>query len=120
MTKKNLLVALVLLGITFLFYSDSYAKEINIFITAYTLEECHANKGITASGKKVKVGMVAVSPDLMKKGLKFGEKIEIENLGTFVVADRTSKRLKNTIDIFMNSSKSARKFGKRKYILYLD
>lgn len=91
------------------------AEEVQmvVSITAYSLKECKKNKGITASGQRVKKGMVAVSPDLEKKGLKMGTTINIKGKGTYIVADRTSKRLKRTIDIYMHSHKNAVKFGKK-------
>jgi len=81
------------------------------------LKECYHNKGKTASGEMVKTGIVAVSPDLERKGLKLGTKIEINNLGTFVVKDRTSRRMRGNIDIYMPSYKEALRFGRQKYSL---
>lgn len=88
-------------------------SQMVVSITAYSLKECKRNKGLTASGKKVKKGIIAVSPDLEKKGLKMGTTINIKGKGTYIVADRTSKRLKKTIDIYMHSHKNAIKFGKK-------
>lgn len=64
------------------------------------MKECYHNKGKTASGEMVKTGIVAVSPDLERKGLKLGTKIEINNLGTFVVKDRTSRRMREAISTY--------------------
>ncbi|MBN1409975.1 MAG: hypothetical protein JW969_03970, partial [Spirochaetales bacterium] len=91
MTRINLLVArAVLLGICVYIFSGSvWAEEIKISVTAYTLKECYHNKGKTASGEFVKPGMVAVSRDLERQGLKLGTKIKISGMGTFVVKDRT-------------------------------
>ncbi len=36
-------------------------------------------------------------------------------MGTFVVKDRTSKRNRSNIDIFMNSHAKAMRFGRQKY-----
>lgn len=83
-------------------------------VTAYTLKECYHNNGITSSGQRVRPGIVAVSRDLEKMGMKLGTKIHIQNVGDFIVLDRTSPRLKNTIDIYMVSYRQAIKFGKRK------
>ena len=118
MTRINLLVArVVLLGICILCISSVsvWAEEIKISVTAYTLKECYHNKGKTASGEFVKTGMVAVSRDLERKGLKLGTKIKISNVGTFIVKDRTSHKKRGNVDIYMLSHKKALQFGRQKY-----
>jgi 3D (Asp-Asp-Asp) domain-containing protein len=69
-------------------------------------------KGITASGKKVKQGMIACN------WLPFGTKVSIEGLGTFTVEDRGAKSLFGSkkkhikhIDVYLASHRDARKFG---------
>jgi len=120
MTRINLLVArVVLLGMCILFVSSGslWAEEIKASVTAYTLKECYHNKGKTASGETVRKGIVAVSPDLERKGLKLGTKIKISDLGTFIVKDRTSRRNRGNIDIYMPSYKKALRFGRQTYTL---
>jgi 3D (Asp-Asp-Asp) domain-containing protein len=118
MTRINLLVAkVVLLGICFLCVSSSgvWAEEMKVSVTAYTLKECYHNHGKTASGEIVKSGIVAVSRDLERKGLKMGTKIQIGNLGTFVVKDRTALKNRGNVDIYMRSYTEALQFGRREY-----
>jgi 3D (Asp-Asp-Asp) domain-containing protein len=120
MTRINLLVArVVLLGICILCISSVrvWAEEIKISMTTYTLKECYHNKGKTASGEIVRTGMVAVSPDLERKGLKLGTKIKISDMGIFIVKDRTSRRNRGNIDVYMPSYKKALRFGRQKYSL---
>src|SRR5665647_987131 len=120
MTRINLLVArVVLLGICILCISSGsvWAEEIKISVTAYTLKECYHNKGKTASGELTSDGIVAVSRDLERKGLKLGTKIKISNMGTFVVKDRTSHRNYGNVDIYMPSYTKALRFGRQKYTL---
>lgn len=120
MTRINLLVAkVVLLGICILCISSVsvWAEEIKISVTAYTLTECYHNKGKTASGDIVRRGMVAVSPDLERKGLKLGTKIKISDMGTFIVKDRTNRKNRGNIDIYMLSYKKALRFGRQSYTL---
>lgn len=119
MTRINLLVArAVLLGICFLCFSSVsvWAEGNKIAVTAYTLKECYHNKGKTASGEFVKPGMVAVSRDLERKGLKLGTKIKISDMGTFVVKDRTSRKNRGNVDIYMHSYDKALRFGRQKYV----
>jgi 3D (Asp-Asp-Asp) domain-containing protein len=123
MTRINLLVAkVVLLGICIMCISSVsvWAEEIKVSVTAYTLKECYHNKGKTASGELVKPGMVAVSRDLERKGLKLGTKIKISDMGTFVVKDRTSRRNRGNVDIYMHSYNKAIQFGRQKYTLVLN
>ncbi len=118
MTRINLLVAkVVLLGICFLCVSSGsvWAGEMNVAVTAYTLKECYHNNGKTASGEIVRPGIVAVSRDLEKKGLKLGTTIRIGNLGTFIVKDRTAYKNRGNVDIYMTSYTEALKFGRQKY-----
>jgi len=123
MTRINLLVAkVVLLGICMacISFGSVWAEEIKISVTAYTLKECYHNKGKTASGELVRPGIVAVSRDLERKGLKLGTKIKISDLGTFIVKDRTSRRNRGNVDVYMNSYTDALKFGRQKSTLVLN
>ena len=120
MTRINLLVArVVLLGICILSVSSAsvWAEEMKISVTAYTMKECYHNKGKTASGEMVKTGIVAVSRDLERKGLKMGTRIEISDMGTFIVKDRTNHRNRGNLDVYMPSYKRAIKFGRQRYTL---
>ena len=120
MTRINLLVArVVLLGMCFLWISSGslWAEEIKASVTAYTLKECYHYKGKTASGETVRKGIVAVSPDLERKGLKLGTKIKISDMGTFIVQDRTNRRNRGNIDIYMPSYRKALRFGRQTYTL---
>ena len=118
MTRINLLVArAVLLGICILCVSSGsvWAEGTKISVTAYTLRECYHNKGKTASGELVRPGIIAVSRDLERKGLKLGTKIKISDMGTFVVTDRTSLKNRGNVDIYMYSNRTALRFGRQKY-----
>ena len=123
MTRINLLVAkVVLLGICILCISSGsvWAEEIKISVTAYTLKECYHNKGKTASGEIVRSGIVAVSRDLERRGLKLGTEIKIGDMGTFIVKDRTSRRNRGNVDVYMTSYKKALLFGRQKHTLVLN
>lgn len=68
--------------------------------------------GITASGKKVKVGIVA------NNWLKFGTKVNIEGLGGLIVEDRgsiayfgTKAERRKAIDIYFDKHEEAKEFG---------
>ena len=59
---------------------------------------------------------VAVSPDLLRKGLKRGQRLRIKGQpGVYVVLDRTAKRWKNRIDIHMGKDvRAAKRWGRRR------
>lgn len=71
-------------------------------VTVYHPEESQTDDTpyISASGRFVYEGQVALSRDLFKKGIKYGDKVEIEGLGEFVVEDKMNPRFKDSIDIF--------------------
>lgn len=62
------------------------------------------------------VRVIAVSPDLLAKGLKRGKRVRIQGLkGEFVVLDKMPRRWQNRIDIYMDQDlRAAKKWGKRR------
>lgn len=64
-------------------------------------------KGITASGKRVKTGMIAAS-----RSIPFGTRIRIEGK-IYTVEDRLAKRYDDRIDVYYESHEEAKKFGKK-------
>lgn len=84
-------------------------------VTAYNTTKSQGGR-YNALGKLAKRGTVAVSRDLLSKGIvKFGDIIHIEGHGHFVVEDTTASRLKCTIDIcFEKDIIGANNFGKQK------
>ena len=55
-----------------------------------------------------------------RKGLKLGTKIKISDLGTFIVKDRTSRRNRGNLDIFMKSYTKAFQLGRHRTTLVLN
>ncbi|MBN1298772.1 MAG: 3D domain-containing protein, partial [Actinobacteria bacterium] len=64
---------------------------------------------ITATGKTVREGIIAVDPDI----IPFGTVIEIKELGYFVAEDCGSKIKGNRIDIYFDSKEEAKDFGRQ-------
>lgn len=100
-------------------------KSMQVTATAYTMDESETKKGnvgLAAWGDQLEPGMkvIAVSGDLIAKGLDHNTKVRIKGLdGTYVVRDKMNKRWKNKIDIFMgNDREKALKWGKRKVTIY--
>ena len=99
----------------------------HVTITAYNSvrSQTDGDPTIAAWGDRLKPGMkaVAVSYDLMKRGLTRGKKIKIKGLkGHYVVLDRMSRRWKKRIDIYMgNNVRKARRWGRqRRHISWVN
>jgi 3D (Asp-Asp-Asp) domain-containing protein len=88
-----------------------------VTVTMYSSESPETGT-ITASGQKVRRGIIAVSRDLEHvHGLKFGDKVELEGIGTFEVQDRMNVRWTMRVDIWVPTVKEALNFGKQEKIL---
>lgn len=92
-----------------------------VTVTAYTPVEMRCSKTgcITASGKPARVGFAAMSRDLEKRGLRFGDRIHLIGIGEYELQDRTHERWVKRIDVFMQDYHSALKFGKRHTRMYV-
>jgi len=80
------------------------------------------NPNITAWGDTIEPGMkvLAVSRDLIAKGLEHNTEVIIEGIdGVFVVKDKMHSRWKNKIDIYMGDNiKKAKSFGRKKVKIF--
>lgn len=70
---------------------------------------CGISTGITASGVKAQASHTVAMP----KAYSFGTKIEIKDLGKFVVEDRGSAINGNKLDIYFNTHQEALNWGRR-------
>jgi 3D (Asp-Asp-Asp) domain-containing protein len=89
-------------------------RLVPVFVTAYNpiVAQTDSTPQITASNKRVKSGMVALSRDLEEEfGFQFGDTVVIEGIGRFVFEDRMNKRWTRRVDILMLSIKAAGEFG---------
>lgn len=124
---RTIRVVFLLLALTALFVNPSTINsstvkfiEEKVTVTAYTPVEmkCAATNCITASGKPAIPGYIAISRDLEKIGLKFGDRVHLAKIGTFEIQDRMHRRKIKSIDVFMTSYHKAIHFGKKKTMLY--
>lgn len=91
--------------------------RIKVEVTAYSSESPETGE-ITASGQRVRKGIIAVSRDLERDyGIKFGDVVEVEGVGTFMVQDRMNKRWTRKIDIWMPTVRECAAFGKQNKVL---
>ena len=80
-------------------------------------EQTDETPHLTASGTTLRPGMrvIAVSPDLLEMGLRYGTLVEIEGFsGEWRVVDRMANRWRRTIDLYMGDDlDAARAWGRR-------
>lgn len=98
--------------------------SLNVTATAYNSapDQTDATPHIGAWGddldRAVGPGLrvIAVSPDLLERGLRRGQRVRIHGLkGEFVVFDKMPRRWHKRIDIYMqNDERAARKWGRRR------
>jgi 3D (Asp-Asp-Asp) domain-containing protein len=87
--------------------------KVPVTVTMYS-SQSPENGTITASGQKVRRGIIAVSRDLESQWkLKFGDLVELEGIGTFQVQDRMNSRWTKRVDIWVPTEKEAATFGKQ-------
>ena len=94
--------------------------RMEVIASAYnsTKAQTEGNPNITAWGDTLKPGTksIAVSRDLIKKGLTHHTKVKIEGFkGIYVVNDKMHSKWRNKIDIYFGTDvKAAKKWGRKK------
>ncbi len=88
-------------------------KEIEWFYfvaTGYSANDpLQGTNNITATGKEIKKGMVAVD----SKIIPLGTRIEIKDMGVFVAEDTGGKIKGNRIDLYFETKEEAKEFGRQ-------
>ncbi|MGF1724477.1 3D domain-containing protein [Photobacterium nomapromontoriensis] len=120
---KNAVIGLLLALMTLSWVTPAMAgiqgKSYKVTATAYNSvhSQTDGNPSIAAWGDRLKPGMkaIAVSRDMLSKGLRHGSKVKISGLpGEYVVLDKMHKRWRNKIDIYMGKDvRAARHWGRR-------
>ena len=99
---------------------EYYWDSVNVIASAYnsTVGQTSKNPNITAFGDSLKPGMkyIAVSRDLIRKGLKHNTPVKIEGFeGVYLVKDKMHRKWRNHIDIYMGEDiQAAKNWGRRK------
>lgn len=128
---KILFVPLIFAGSLTACEEDVFKKEeecidwVSIVVTASAYNSLElqgqGNARLTAWGDTLKPGVqsIAVSRDLIKKGLDYKTPVKIEGFeGLFIVNDKMHPRWKNKIDIYMGIDKrKAMEWGRRKVVI---
>jgi len=78
--------------------------------TGYSANDpLQGTNNITATGKEIKEGMIAVD----RKIIPLGTRIEIKDIGVFVAEDTGGKIKGNRIDIYFETKEEAKEFGRQ-------
>jgi 3D (Asp-Asp-Asp) domain-containing protein len=78
--------------------------------TGYSANDpLQGTNNITATGKEIKKGMIAVDP----KVIPLGTEIEIKDIGFFIAEDTGGKIKGNRIDIYFETKEEAKIFGRQ-------
>jgi len=87
-----------------------------VTVTAY--HHCPGSKGITASGRRVQVGMIALSRDLERNlNMDFGDRVLLHGMGVFEFQDRMAPRWNKKADIYLDNQGKAYRFGVKRYVV---
>ena len=119
----NTLHILMLIFVLFLPLTLQAKKTLTVTASAYTSHknQTQGDPTIAAWGNKLKSGVktIAVSRDLLRKGLKNGSRVTIDGLkGTYIVRDKMHKKWRKKIDIYMGyDRKRALNWGRRKVVI---
>lgn len=91
-----------------------------VTVTAYSSHEgqCDSTPHLTASGARVRRGVIALSRDLLRHfnptaPFNWGDRVHVEGLGEFIVEDTMSGRYERRADIWLPDSASAMAWGVR-------
>ena len=113
-------VSALLLGLASSAVSANEPRWLDVDVTAYNATPAQTDRTpwLAAWGDKLRPGMrsIAVSRDLLSRGLGRGTLVEIEGLpGEYVVLDKTHRRWTRRVDLFMGEDvRKALDWGKRK------
>ncbi|MDX2006310.1 MAG: hypothetical protein SFU83_13605 [Meiothermus sp.] len=126
-TLAGLLFLVALLGSGF----AQAPRVLYLKATAYTssVRETDSTPFITATGARTRIGIIAVSPDMLRT-LPYGSRVTLEDLGTpgglgrgrfnylfrdrvFIVEDTMHPRMRGRIDVWLPDRATAIRFGVR-------
>ena len=119
--RPYVLAAAVIVFVVVIWLLGKGSAEESLLVTATAYNsvagQTEGDPTLGAWGDKLKPGMraIAVSPDLLERGLVHGTQVHIEGLpGEYTVLDKMPARWKRKIDIYMGEDVSAaRQWGKR-------
>ena len=119
MRKMALSISLIcLLGVGVLAFPQPTVCVTMSIVSVTAYHHCPGSKGITSSGRRVQVGMIALSRDLERNlNMGFGERVLLHGMGVFEFQDRMASRWNKKVDIYLNNQCKARNFGVKRYVV---
>lgn len=116
--RTFMIICLLGVGLLLLPQTTMGVKMSIVSVTAYSYNGGQPPYNITASGKRVKEGIVAVSRDVERNlNLRFGDRVLLHGLGVFEFEDRMASRWSLKADVFMHCNQKARCFGVKRHIV---
>jgi 3D (Asp-Asp-Asp) domain-containing protein len=116
--RTLVIICLVGLGLVVLPQATMGVNMYIVSVTAYSYSGGQYPYNVTASGRRVQEGMVAVSRDVERDlALNFGDRVLLHGLGVFEFHDRMAPRWSLKADVFMHSDQKARSFGVKRQIV---
>lgn len=94
-------------------------KTLSVSSYNATKAQCGNDKGITASGNKVKEGQIAVSRKMNKEGWDFGKRVWVQGEGIYEITDLMASRIPLGVDIYKKKVKDSKAFGKKDLLVVL-
>ncbi len=102
------------------------AAGIAVTMTAFASEpeQTDDEPFVTASGRRVRPGTLALSRDLLRTftpgaPFDFGDRVRLSRYGEFIVDDTMNPRWTHRVDVWMPTSAEAQEFGKKRGRLFL-
>ncbi len=123
---KTSVLFIILVGTISVSGCNNGNNSLEVTATAYTsnIGETDSTPTLTAWGDTLRPGMksIAVSRDLIDRGLSHGVQVSIEGLdGQYSVLDKMNKRWTKKIDIYMGEDKKAAKeWGKKQVVIHWE
>ena len=116
--RTLVIICLVGLGLVVVPQATMGVNMSIVSVTAYSYNGGQYPYNITASGRRVQEGMIAVSRDVERDlALNFGDRVLLHGLGVFEFHDRMAPRWSLKADVFMHSDQKARSFGVKRQIV---
>jgi len=116
--RKMAITLICLLGVGVLAFPRPTMCVTMSIVTVTAYHHCPGSKGITSSGRRVKVGMIALSRDLERNlNMDFGDRVLLHGMGVFEFQDRMASRWNKKADIYLDNQGKARNFGVKRYVV---
>lgn len=116
--RKMAILLTFLLGVGVLAFPQPTVGVTMSIVSVTAYHHCPGSKGITSSGRRVKVGMIALSRDLERNlNMDFGDRVLLHGMGVFEFQDRMAPRWTKKADIYLSNQGKARNFGVKRYVV---